>query len=82
MRLLKRIPHERYLIELHQYNQKLILKISLDQYEQIFKIPQTETSGPEDLENLAHSEEFLGNCLKRFITMREDLNASLNSEKK
>ncbi|MEJ6588565.1 MAG: hypothetical protein QNL43_02065 [Crocinitomicaceae bacterium] len=79
MRLIKRIPHDRYLIELHQYNQKMILKISLDHYEQIFKIPESENYGQEEFETLVNSSEFLSNCLKRFITMREDFTSSFNS---
>ena len=78
MRLLKRIPHDRYLIELHHYNQKLILKIALDQYEQSFKIPESE-NGVSDLELLLSSTDFLGNCLHRFISMREDFAASYKS---
>ena len=78
MRLVKRIPHDRYLIELHQYNQKLILKIALDQYEQSFKLPESE-NGISDLEQLLSSTDFLGNCLQRFISMREDFTASFKS---
>ncbi|MEJ6505327.1 MAG: hypothetical protein QNK70_01300 [Crocinitomicaceae bacterium] len=82
MRLLKRIPHDRYLIELHQYNQKLILKISLDHYEQIFKIPESDLYGQDEFEKLVNSTDFLSNCLKRFITMREDFTSSFNSIQK
>ena len=78
MRLLKRIPHERYLIELHQYNQKIILKIAIDQYEQSFKFPESE-NGVSDLERLLSSTDFLKTCLQRFISMREDFTTSFKS---
>ena len=78
MRLLKRIPHERYLIELHQYNQKIILKIAIDQYEQSFKLPESE-NGVSDLERLLSSTDFLKTCLQRFISMREDFTTSFKS---
>jgi len=78
MRLLKRIPHERYLIELHQYNQKIILKIAIDQYEQSFKLPESE-HGVSDIERLLSSTDFLKTCLQRFISMREDFTTSFKS---
>ncbi len=42
MRLVKEIPHSRYLIQIHEYNAKYILKITLDTYEQVFKLDQRE----------------------------------------
>jgi hypothetical protein len=71
MRLLKRIPHERFLIELHQYNGKYLLKISLDQYEQIYKINQDQVEDV-DFFNALTNPDFLKSCLDRFITMRSD----------
>jgi hypothetical protein len=70
MRIVKQIPHERYLIQIHQYNGRYILKIELGGYEQLFKVSETEI----DIEKLQHnlSNEFLNNCLNRFISMRSD----------
>lgn len=70
MRLVKQIPHERYLIQIHQYNGKFILKIELGGYEQLFKVAETDVD-VEKLQN-AISDQFLKNCLDRFITMRSD----------
>lgn len=81
MRLLKTIPHERYLIELHQYNQKYILKITLEDYAQSFKIAETDDFGPDVIEEIVHSNAFLSNCLKRFVSMRSDFTSALNSVK-
>ena len=81
MRLLKRIPHDRYLIELHQYNQKLILKVALDQYEQSFKLPESDIHGVKELEQLISSTDFLKTCLQRFISMRSDFTTSFKSIK-
>jgi hypothetical protein len=69
MRLVKEIPHERYKIQLHQYNGKYILKIELGQYEQTFKINELDIDDLNAIDNML-SEEFLKNCLGRFITMR------------
>jgi len=71
MRLVKQIPHERYLIQIHQYNAKYILKIELGQFEQIFKISETDVYNLDVLEKML-DETFLSNCLTRFIAMRTD----------
>lgn len=71
MRLIKEIPHTRYLIQLHEYNSKYLLKITLDSYEQIFKFDIDSGLQLDDLDDLL-SEDFLANCLTRFISMRAD----------
>lgn len=71
MRLVKDIPHERYKIQLLNYNSKYIVQIELGQYVQSFKINELEISSVEELENML-KPEFLSNCLKRFIEMRSD----------
>ena len=71
MRLVKKIPHDRYLIEIHEYNSKYILNITLDAYEQIYKIPVQEISSLDRIEELIN-EDFLLKNLKRFIEMRQD----------
>jgi len=71
MRFIKQIPHERFLIQLHAYNGKFILSISLDQYEQSFKVNETDFPQVDQLENLIEGE-FLSKCIHRFIEMRSD----------
>jgi hypothetical protein len=71
MRLIKEIPHVRYLIQVHEYNSKYLLKITLDSYEQIFKFDIDSGLQLDDLDDLL-SEDFLANCLTRFISMRAD----------
>ena len=71
MRLIKEIPHTRYLIQVHEYNSKYLLKITLDSYEQIFKFDKDSGLHVDDLDDLL-SEDFLANCLTRFISMRAD----------
>ena len=71
MRLVKKIPHDRYLIEIHEYNSKYILNVTLDAYEQIYKIPVQEISSLDKIEELI-DEDFLLKNLKRFIEMRQD----------
>jgi hypothetical protein len=71
MRLVKQIPHDRFLIQIHQYNGKFILKIELSGFEQLFKISETDILDIELIEKNLTSE-FFSNCLNRFIAMRED----------
>tara|TARA_Y100001978_G_C23450757_1_gene317572 strand:- start:235 stop:483 length:249 start_codon:yes stop_codon:yes gene_type:complete len=71
MRLIKRIPHDRFLIELHQYNGKYLLKLSLDHYEQIYKIPEDQLENTDFFNELINAS-FLKSCLNRFISMRSD----------
>lgn len=72
MRLVKEIPHPRYLIQIHEYNSKYLLKITLDSYEQIFKFDKDQFSNLDDIEVLL-SDEFFTNCFSRFISMRKDI---------
>lgn len=71
MRLVKEISHTRYLIQVHEYNSKYLLKITLDSYEQIFKFEKDELVDIDLLDNFL-TNEFFANCLTRFISMRND----------
>ena len=71
MRLIKTIPHTKYLIQLHEYNNKIILSIELDNYKQMFKVENTQVQDLEAFETKL-SEEFLKSCLDRFFSMRTD----------
>ena len=71
MRLVKDIPHEKYKIQVFQYNGKYILKIELGQFEQSYKIGELDVDGLEDVENMI-TDKLLKNTLNRFIEMRSD----------
>ena len=71
MRLVKDIPHEKYKIQLFQYNGKYILKIELGQFEQTYKIGDTDVYGVEDVEKMI-TPQLLKNSLSRFVEMRTD----------
>ena len=71
MRLIKDIPHERYKIQIFQYNSKYIVKIELGQFEQTFKIGETDVNGLDEVERMI-SPELLTNALQRFVEMRSD----------
>lgn len=71
MRVIKDIPHERFKIQLMQYNGKYIVKIEIGQFEQTFKIAELDVHSAEDVEKMI-TPEILQNCLKRFVEMRSD----------
>lgn len=70
MRLIKQLPHDHFLVQIHQYNNKYILNITLDEYEQSFKVPTDVVQDISVLEN-ALQGSFYSACLQDFIKMRE-----------
>ena len=77
MRLVKEIPHSHYLVQVHEYNEKYILKITLDHYEQLFKIPVSDLPDLALLDSKL-TQEFWSSCLQRFFSMREDASKFLH----
>lgn len=71
MRVIAEIPHDRYKIQIFNYNSKYILKVELGQFEQVYKIGELDVVGLEDIK-LMVTEELLENCLHRFVAMRTD----------
>ena len=71
MRLIKDIPHERYKIQLFNYNAKYIVKVELGQFEQSYKIGELDVDSIEEIERMI-TPELLNNALKRFVEMRSD----------
>jgi len=71
MRLVKNVDHPKYKIQIFHYNGKYIVKIELGQFEQTFKIGETDVFGVEDVEKMI-SADLLIHSLHRFIEMRKD----------
>jgi hypothetical protein len=71
VRLVKDIPHDRFKIQVFNYNAKYIVKIELGQFEQSYKIGETDVYGVEDVERMI-TPELLSNAIKRFVEMRAD----------
>ncbi len=71
MRLVTEVPHSRYKIQIFNYNSKYIVKIELDQFEQVYKIGETDVNGVEEVVKMVN-ESILKNSLTRFIEMRAD----------
>lgn len=71
MRLIKDIPHERFRIQLFNYNATYIVKIELGQFEQSYKIGELDVDSIQDVERMI-TPELLKNSLVRFVEMRKD----------
>lgn len=69
MRLIRQIPHEHFKVTLHHYNDKYLLSIMLDDYEQHFKVPTSSIDDIDRLEKQLNNEFYLA-CLKDFVSMR------------
>jgi hypothetical protein len=78
MRLISEVPHERYKIQIFNYNSKFIVKIELGQFEQVYKINELDVNGLDDLKKMIN-QNLLSNALKRFVEMRSDWSTSFNS---
>ena len=77
MRVIAEIPHERYKIQIFNYNSKYIVKVELGQFEQVFKIGELDVSGIEEIKSMV-TDELLENCLQRFVGMRSDWEKSFS----
>ncbi len=71
MRLVTEIPHPRYKIQIFNYNSKYIVKIELGQFEQVYKIGETDVMGLDDVVTMVN-DSLLKNALNRFVEMRAD----------
>lgn len=69
MRIVAEIPHSRYKISIFHWNAKYLIKVELDNYEQVFKIAEDAVSGLDQVKNMVTSD-FLDACLQQFLAMR------------
>jgi hypothetical protein len=69
MRVIAEIPHDLFRISIFSWNSRFIVKIELDQFEQLFKIPENDISGLEQVKSLI-DEEFLDAVFQNFLNMR------------
>jgi hypothetical protein len=79
MRLVAEVPHEKYKIQIFNYNQKYIVKIELGQFEQSFKIGETDVFSLEEVKNMI-TPNLLLHTLRRFVEMRTDWEESFQSK--
>ena len=64
-------------VSYYHWNNKYIVKIELDNYEQTYKINEMDVSSLDDVKVAASKETFLKNVFERFQAMDEDLSILL-----
>ncbi len=72
MRVIADIPHPRYKIQIFSYNAKYLVKIELGQFEQTFKIAESDVEGGVEEVKRMVTDQLLRNSLERFLSMRTD----------
>lgn len=81
MRVVAEIPHNRFKIQIFSYNNKYSVKIELADFEQTFKIGETDVFGLDEVKSMITSE-LLQNCIERFISMRTDWQKAFENKNK
>jgi hypothetical protein len=71
MRTVTKIEHPKLDISIFLRENKYIVKIVLDQYEQIYRLNQMDVAGMDDMEKMI-SDEFLEKVWMRFVEMSKD----------
>ena len=75
MKTTTKVAHPKMDISIFLRENTYLIKIVLDQYEQIFRIKQMDVTGIEDVKNML-SEEFLNKTYMRFVDMSKDFKTS------
>ena len=81
MRTVTKIDHPKLDISIFLRENKYIVKIVLDQYEQIYRLNQMDVAGMYDMEKLV-SEEFLNKVWLRFVDMSKDFKEAFQNTNK
>jgi hypothetical protein len=81
MRTVTKIDHPKLDISIFLRENKYIVKIVLDQYEQIYRLNQMDVAGMDDMEKLV-SEEFLNKVWMRFVDMSKDFKDAFQNTNK
>ncbi|MCT4582218.1 MAG: hypothetical protein N4A35_12470 [Flavobacteriales bacterium] len=71
MRTVTKIDHPKLDVSIFLRENKYIVKIVLDQYEQVYRLSQADVMGMDDMEKLV-SKEFLDKVYMRFVEMSKD----------
>ena len=78
MRTVAKIEHPKMDISIYLRENKYVVKIVLDQYEQVYRVNATDVTGMDDMKAMV-SGDFLTQVYLRFVEMSKDLkNAFLN----
>lgn len=78
MKTVTKIDHPKLDISIFLRENKYIVKIVLDQYEQVFRLNQMDVSGIEEVEKMI-SQAFLEKVWMRFVAMSKDFKEAFNT---
>jgi hypothetical protein len=78
MRTVTKIEHPKLDISIFLRENKYIVKIVLDQYEQVYRLRGGDVGGMEDMEKLVN-KEFLEKVWMRFVEMGKDFGDAFRS---
>jgi hypothetical protein len=73
MRNVAEIPHAECKINIFSWNQKYLIKLEQADLEQTYKVSEFDVMGEEFVKKMI-TEDFISSALRRFDSMREDLN--------
>ncbi len=71
MRVVEEIPHNQFKITIFSWNNKFIIKIEIGQFEQVYKINESDVMGVDDIKSML-DDAFLSKVMNRFVDMRSD----------
>ncbi|MFT5979847.1 MAG: hypothetical protein ACI898_000612 [Flavobacteriales bacterium] len=78
MRIIAEIPHKVMKITIFAWNEKYHIKYEVGQFEQTFKIGQTDVMGVDEIRKML-TPDFDAEVLKRFVTMRSGFTDAWNN---
>lgn len=77
MRVIAEIPHPQIKITVFSWNAKYIVKLEAGNFEQVYKISETDVNGLDQLKEML-SPGFINSCIQRFLSMRSDFSETFN----
>ena len=78
MRSVAKVEHPKMDISIYLRENKYIVKIVLDQYEQVYRINATDVTGMDDMKAMV-SGDFLTEVYLRFVEMSKDLKSAFSN---
>ena len=78
MRTVAKVEHPKMDISIYLRENKYIVKIVMDQYEQVYRINATDVTGMDDMKAMV-SNNFLTQVYIRFVDMSKDLKNAFNN---
>lgn len=77
MRIVLEIPGDHVKTTVFNWNQKYLIKLEMDMYEQTYKVSEWDVSGDEDIRKLVEDETFKARYMERFRQMHVELHEAL-----